>query len=89
MKPIHKTITLVLAVFLLIVVAGSGCSPRGTTGSKSCTTNEDCVVFGEEGDCNCGCYSKAALPADSGGRCYCSAPASCTCTNNLCEGVYS
>jgi len=59
-----------------------------TAENKFCETNSDCVVFGETGDCNCGCYNKNFLPEDSGGACFCAAPTSCSCTKGKCEGVF-
>ena len=56
--------------------------------SKNCIRTEDCVVFGESGDCNCGCYHYDALPQTTGGNCFCAAPVSCECVNGICEGVF-
>lgn len=53
-----------------------------------CERDSDCVVFGEDGDCNCGCYTLATLPEDSGGECFCAAPTSCKCIDNKCENAY-
>lgn len=57
-------------------------------GSKSCEINSNCVVFGETGDCNCGCYNKDNLPSSTGGACFCAAPISCECVDNVCEGIF-
>lgn len=54
----------------------------------TCQVDEDCVLFGETGDCNCGCYYKNDLPSDSGGECFCQAPTSCECINSKCEAVF-
>ena len=56
--------------------------------SKYCEIDSDCIVFGEDGDCNCGCYNKDALPTSTGGACFCAAPTSCECVENLCEGIF-
>jgi len=56
--------------------------------SKVCELDSDCIVFGEDGDCNCGCYNKDALPTSTGGECFCAAPISCECNSNTCEGVF-
>ena len=56
--------------------------------SKVCEIDSDCIVFGEDGDCNCGCYNKDALPTSTGGACFCAAPTSCECLNKTCEGVF-
>ena len=53
-----------------------------------CIEDSDCIVFGENGDCNCGCYTKNNLPEDSGGDCFCAAPKSCKCINGKCEGDF-
>jgi len=57
-------------------------------GSKACVVDDDCVVFGETGDCNCGCYNRNSLPSGPGGECFCVAPTSCECVNGECEGVF-
>lgn len=56
--------------------------------SEVCEIDSDCIVFGEDGDCNCGCYNKEALPTSTGGECFCAAPISCKCINNTCEGIF-
>jgi len=56
-------------------------------GSKSCEVGSDCVVFGEDGDCNCGCYNRYDFPPGSGGDCFCAAPEFCECVDDVCFGV--
>jgi len=58
-------------------------------GSKECVADLDCVVFGEDGDCNCGCYNKDVLPSGNGGACFCAAPKSCECVDGICEGIFN
>ena len=53
-----------------------------------CLVDNDCVIFGETGDCNCGCYNKNYLPSDSGEECFCLVPTSCKCIDNKCEGIF-
>ena len=67
---------------------GPNCEFEDCPVSKLCGEDEDCVVFGKTGDCNCGCYNKQALPQDSGGECFCAAPTSCKCVSEACEGVF-
>ena len=55
---------------------------------EGCEKNSDCVVFGETGDCNCGCYNKDMMPTSSGGECFCAAPTSCECVDGECVGVF-
>ncbi len=57
-------------------------------GGKYCSVDDDCVVFGETGDCNCGCYNKENLPSLTEGECFCAAPTSCKCADGTCEGVF-
>ncbi len=91
---LKKVITIII---VLVVVGGAGWwlyktssepTGPGTEGSKECVSDSDCVVFGETGDCNCGCYNKDNLPSDTGGECFCQAPTSCKCVNAQCEGVF-
>ena len=56
-------------------------------GLNYCLIDSDCVVFGETGDCNCGCYNKNHLPSEVKGECFCLAPATCGCVDGKCEGV--
>jgi len=87
----------IIAMIIVIVLVGLGywayqsaIVPEETTieGSRICISAEDCVVFGETGDCNCGCYNKDNLPSSTGGECFCQAPNSCKCTAGMCEGVF-
>ena len=89
----------IITIFVIIIVAGLGywiyqsiSSPGEKTavseGSKDCVSDEDCVVFGKTGDCNCGCYNKNNLPSETGGECFCLAPTSCKCVEGKCEGVF-
>jgi hypothetical protein len=55
---------------------------------KECTDDDSCVVFGQDGDCNCGCYNKGDLPTETGGECFCAVPDSCKCVDKKCEGVF-
>jgi len=54
---------------------------------KSCISDEDCVVFGKDGECNCGCFNKN-YKWESGGDCFCAAPISCKCIEGKCESVF-
>jgi len=87
----------IIAIIVIIIVAGLGYwvyqstlapEERVSEGSKDCVNDNDCVVFGETGDCNCGCYNKDNLPSGTGGECFCAAPTSCKCVNGKCEGVF-
>lgn len=78
-----KYIALILILIPVILI--SGCISEG---SKVCVVDSDCVVFGETGDCNCGCYNKDNLPSNTGEECFCAAPISCKCVDKRCEGVF-
>ncbi len=88
----------IVTIIVIIIVAGLGYWIYQSTlapeeeaiseGSKNCVNDNDCVVFGETGDCNCGCYNKDNLPSGTGGECFCAAPTSCKCIEGLCEGVF-
>jgi hypothetical protein len=82
----EKRILLILIVLLVLLSAIFVSTIP--TGSKECTVDSDCIVFGETGDCNCGCYNKDYLPSSTGGECFCAAPTSCKCVNGECEGVF-
>ncbi len=91
---------IIIAIIIIIAVIGIGCwiyQPTSTLedavieeneSSNVCAINEECVVFGETGDCNCGCYHKDHLPSGAGGECFCLAPTSCECKNSKCQGVF-
>jgi hypothetical protein len=77
-------ILLVIAIILGIYSVGFVEIPEE---AKDCVNDEDCVVFGETGDCNCGCFNKD-YQWESDGECFCAAPTSCKCVNGRCEGVF-
>ena len=81
---------LVIGIILLVIAIILGIYSVGTEipeEAKNCVSDEDCIVFGESGDCNCGCFNKD-YQWSSGGECFCAAPASCKCLNGNCEGVF-
>jgi len=88
----------IITIVIIIIVAGLGywiyqsmSSPEEeavSEGSKDCVNDEDCIVFGKTGDCNCGCYNKNNIPSRTGGECFCAAPNSCKCIDSRCEGVF-
>ena len=55
--------------------------------AKNCEVDSDCLVFGKDGDCNCGCFNKN-YQWEKGGDCFCAAPKACKCVNGKCEGVF-
>ena len=56
-------------------------------GADACFIDEDCIVFGEDGDCNCGCFNmRHNWKAE--GECFCAAPSSCECVEGKCEDVF-
>ncbi len=80
---------LVLALVLLAIAIILGIYTNAPAiQDKSCITDEDCIVFGETGDCNCGCFNKDYQAWTPGGKCFCAAPISCKCVNGICEGVF-
>jgi len=86
MKNIRVVAILIVLVALLVMFSQR--APPISEGSKDCVNDDDCVVFGKTGDCNCGCYNKDNLPSGTGGKCFCLAPTSCKCVNGKCEGVF-
>lgn len=85
----------IIAIIIIIIVAGLGywvyqstLVPEVSEGDKECVTDEDCVVFGKTGDCNCGCYNKNYDWKLSHTECARIAPISCKCINNKCGGVF-
>lgn len=83
----------VVAVLLAVLLmsgwgGGQEAEPVQRVSDGGCVVDSDCVVYGQTGDCNCGCYTEGNLPAGTGGECFCAAPTSCQCVNSQCEGVY-
>lgn len=88
----------IITIIIIIIVAGLGYWIYQSTfvpgeeveseGSKNCVNDNDCVVFGKTGDCNCGCYNKDNLPSSTGGECFCAAPIDCKCVDSKCEGIF-
>lgn len=56
-------------------------------GAKDCINDDDCIVFGKTGDCNCGCFDKDYKWKPEG-ECFCVAPTSCQCVDGECEEVF-
>lgn len=80
-----------IVIFLALIMLGVVYLTRSSSpsqGENNCIVDVDCVVFGETGDCNCGCYNKNNLPTSPGGQCFCAAPTSCRCAEGKCEGVF-
>lgn len=86
----------IIAIIIIIIVVGLGywvyqstSWPQGLTEAeaKNCEFDSDCVVFGEDGDCNCGCFNKN-YQWKKEGNCFCAAPKSCKCVSGKCEGVF-
>ena len=61
--------------------------PEKRVEADSCFIDEDCIVFGEDGDCNCGCFNKN-YQWQPEGECFCAAPTSCKCVSGKCEGIF-
>jgi len=80
---------LVVGVVVALVGGGGYWAYRPVSGgAEQCISDADCAVFGETGDCNCGCYHKNNIPSGTGGKCFCAAPTSCRCVDGECEGVF-
>lgn len=80
---------IIFATLLILIVLVIVYNKINISGSKDCVDDDDdCIVFGKSGDCNCGCYKKNNLPWSTGGKCFCAAPISCKCVNGKCEGVF-
>lgn len=56
--------------------------------SVNCEGDSNCVLFGESGICNAGCYNKDYVPKEAEGHCFLLAPKSCHCINHRCEGIF-
>jgi len=63
-----------------------GSKSEEETEAKVCKIDEDCIVFGTDGDCSCGCFHKNHN-WEAEGSCNCVAPDSCECVEGKCEGV--
>ena len=68
-------------------VAENGGAVKADT-ARGCEADVDCVHFGKSGECNCGCFNKSYSDWESGGECFCVAPASCRCVGGVCQGVF-
>ena len=78
-------ILLALIIFGLAYLIGRNSPSRG---GKDCVVDNDCLVYGQTGDCNCGCYHKDNLPTSPGGECFCLAPIACRCVEGQCEDIF-
>jgi len=88
-----KTLIAIIAIVVIVIVGYwiyqliSASQEITEAEAKNCEVNSDCVVFGEDGDCNCGCFNKN-YQWKKEGDCFCAAPKSCKCVNGKCEGVF-
>jgi len=89
-----KIIVGIIAIALVGMAGGfwlyqSISAARGMTDAEaeSCEIDSDCVVFGEDGDCNCGCFNKN-YEWEKTSDCFCAAPKLCRCINGKCEAVF-
>jgi hypothetical protein len=89
MKKIIIFIIIVIVVVVGYFIFKSILSPEKTNkeGANSCEVDSDCVIFGQDGDCNCGCFNKN-YDWSAGGKCFCAAPRACECVEGTCERVY-
>ena len=55
--------------------------------AKACEIDSDCLVFGKDGDCSCGCFNKKH-DWEAEGACFCAAPVSCKCVEGKCKDVF-
>lgn len=88
----NKKLPLILAIVVIVLFFAFLGLIRfnSQSGSKNCSTDSDCVVFGKDGDCNCGCYNKDHLPWFQSPiipwwGCDCAAPDTCECVNGKCQ----
>ena len=86
----------IITFIIIIVIVGLGywlyqlnSRPQEITEAeaKTCQADSDCVVFGEDGDCNCGCFNKD-YQWEKQGDCFCAAPKSCKCVDGKCEDIF-
>jgi hypothetical protein len=86
----------IIIIIIIVAVTGLGywvyqliTAPPGITEAeaRNCEVDSDCLVFGEDGDCNCGCFNRN-YQWEKEGSCFCAAPKSCKCVNGRCEGVF-
>jgi len=85
---------LILIIIAIVIIAGYFIyqfvlSPKeeGDVEATFCQIDSDCIVFGQDGDCNCGCFNKNHN-WEAGGDCFCAAPKSCKCVEGKCENVF-
>ncbi|MFW5846631.1 MAG: hypothetical protein ACOCUU_00585 [Nanoarchaeota archaeon] len=77
-------LVLILILFILFQPIQNS-NPK--TEKNECVKDSDCVVFGETGTCNCGCYNSTQikeLEKNKNKGCFCLPPKNCQCVNNKC-----
>jgi len=88
-----KNLLIVVVIIILIAVGywlyQSVSSPEETSEAEAtiCEVDSDCIIFGQDGDCNCGCFNKNH-DWEAEGDCFCAAPKACKCVDGKCEGVF-
>lgn len=84
----YLIILAVVIIIALIVIGVMGGLP-GTVSQedRGCEVDSDCMIFGEDGDCNCGCFNKD-YDWSSTGECFCKAPLLCRCVDGVCKNGF-
>jgi len=86
----------IITIIIIIIIVGVGYliyqsilipEEENKMNIKNCEVDSDCLLFGESGDCNCGCFNKD-YQWEKEGDCFCAAPKSCKCIDGKCEGVF-
>lgn len=87
MKKISIIVIIIILIAVVVYLVLQYAKSPSITDEKVCVADEDCVVFGETGDCNCGCFNKNHN-WEKEGDCFCLAPKSCKCVEGVCEDVF-
>jgi len=93
-----KKQVVILIILILVLIVGFWAEQKGwlSSGSKkqeqqqdpkSCQSDSDCLVFGQSGDCNCGCFNNG-FQWTKQGDCFCALPKSCKCVDSKCQAVF-
>lgn len=78
---------LVVVVILIFLFYPMPKNNSETKEVRQCQEDEDCLIFGETGTCNCGCYNATEISELEKNRaegCFCLPPEECECVNNEC-----
>ena len=87
-------IIVLILIFVVIVLVIRNSTVTSFSDIEECATDIDCLVYGNDGDCGCGCFNYTyqkefeEYQVDASHGCFCKAPKACVCKYRKCIDVH-